>query len=92
MGMPESWSGVTDIANKHPIITYAMATHSSFVGFSNNTTLVTKILMIIDIEPKTPTVDGGSQVNAIKSNVDAAMDKNIAIINSGLRKTTDLSG
>ncbi len=50
------------------------------------------MLMIIDMEPKTPTVDGGNHVNAIKSKVEAATDKNIAIMNKGLVKTVVFSG
>jgi hypothetical protein len=46
----------------------------------------------MDIEPKTPTVDGGNHVRAIKSKVDAAMDKNIAIINNGRKKTEVFNG
>jgi hypothetical protein len=80
------------MATKHPNTTYAMAVHSSFVGFSKSMTLVTNKLMMIELEPKTPTVDGGNHVNAKKSNVDAAMDKKIAITNNGLKKTGVVKG
>jgi len=92
MGSPESWLGVTEIARKHPEMTYKMATHSSLLGFSNSIICVTNILMIIDIEPKTPTVDGGNHVKAKKSNVEAATERNTAIINNGLIKTVDFMG
>ena len=92
IGRPESWSGVTEIARKHPKITYKMAIHSSLLGFSNSMICVTNILMIMDMEPKTPTVDGGNHVRAKKSNVEAAMERNTAIIKRGLIKTVDFKG
>jgi len=46
----------------------------------------------MDVEPKTPTADGGSHVSAKKSRVDAPADIKIAMINNGLQKTDDVNG
>lgn len=76
-------SGVTDMASMHPMITYAMGIHSFCLGFSNRMTLVTAKLMMIDMLPKIPTLAGGKEVSAKKSNVDAAADSTSAMINNG---------
>lgn len=85
-------SGVTDIAIMHPMITYAMGTHSFGFGFSNRITRVTAKFMIIDKEPKIPIVAGGNHVRAKKSSVDAAADSTIAMINRGLQNSDDVNG
>lgn len=91
-GISASYSGVTDMASRHPTIVHAMADNSSVVGRSNKMTRVTKRLMIMDVDPKTPTVDGGSHVKAIKSSVEALAERNMAIINNGRQNTGHVRG
>lgn len=91
-GISASYSGVTDMASRHPAIVHAMAVHSSVFGRSNKMTRVTKRLMIMDVDPKTPTVAGGNHVKAIKSSVEAAAERNIAIINNGRQNTGHFRG
>lgn len=80
------------MASKHPVIVQAIADHSCLVGRSNNMIRVTNKLMMIDVEPKTPTVAGGSHVNAKKSKVDAAAERKIATMNKGRQKTGHFKG
>jgi len=46
----------------------------------------------MDVEPKTPTVEGGNHVNAKKSNVHPAADKKMAITKRGLKNTDRVKG
>ena len=88
----DSWSGVTEMAIIQPAIVHPIADHSCLDGRSNKITLVTSKLIMIDADPNTPTVDGGNHVNARKSSVEAATERNIATIKSGLRNTDCVNG